>query len=356
MKKNSIGSLVASSVITVSFVAQEARAATIPYTHLTWATSSDPVGTLPLGARRSNPAAAYGKFDVKPLSQSMAQQEARVFSLRTAPNKGAYGTTFFYDNPSDFNDDRKIIPNPDKNLPDIYIRELTWIPFWHIESATIKLINAAVVDLDGNITRVPEYEVGVAFNKAALEPRNKNHPMVVQNRSKNLYQYLGFETVTAFKFPPEVLEADAVKIIDSTDQANRNGAGQIINTSLPFTPSLAYKNSRDGFDLDALGVQTTPAGNCDTTLDFGVVARNKNVCSGQPIPINLRGEFDSNYSLVIKKGDFETRTQFYWMGDSCFYQGNYYPTALTGGSGTYTFTVKKRNGDDFSFTADLTCD
>jgi hypothetical protein len=356
MKKGTTGFLMTTSVITLSLHALEARAATIPHSHLTWATSSDPEGTLPLGERRSNPAAAYGKFDVKPLLQTIAQQEARVFSLRTAPDKGAYGTTYFYDNPSDFNDDRKIIPNPDKNLPDLYIRELTWIPFWHIESSTIKLINAAVVDLNGNITRVPEYEVGVAFNNAALEPRNKNHPMVVQNRSKNLYQYLGFETVTAFKFPPEVLEADAVKILDSTDQANRNAEGQIINTSLPFTPSLAYKDSRDGFDLDAIGVQTTPAENCDTTIDFAVVARNKNVCSGQPIPFHLRGEFDSNYSVLIKKGDFEARAQFYFTGDSCLYQGNYYLNGINGGPGTYTFTVKKRNGDDFTFTADLTCE
>ncbi len=356
MKKSTIGFLTSTSMITLSFLASEAFAQTIPYSHLSWATSSDPAGNLPLGERRSNPAGAYGKFDVKPFAQSIAQQEARVFSLRTAPDQGAYGTTFFFENPSDLNEERKIIPNRDKNLPDVYIRELTWIPFWHIESATIKLINAAVVDEEGNISRIPEYEVGVAFNNAALEPRNKNHPMVVQNRAKNLYQYLGFETVTAFKFPPEVLEADAVKIIDSTDQANRNTAGQIINTSLPFTPRFAYKNSRDGFDLDAIGVQTTPAENCENTLDFAVAARNKNLCSGRPIPLHLRGNFDSNYPIEVRKGDFVARAQFYFTGDSCLYQGNYYPNSLTGGPGTYTFTVKQRNGDDFTFTADLTCD
>jgi hypothetical protein len=100
-------------------------------------------------------------------------------------------------------------------------------------------------------------------------------------------------------------------------------------------------------------------GNDDPCFDeavFGSIVGNGNLCSGQAIPIHIKGSFGESGTLAINKDGFSTRVTLGRSGNSCVYQGQYRPqTDGHAGPGAYSFTLIGDNGSVFSFSAILNC-
>lgn len=105
------------------------------------------------------------------------------------------------------------------------------------------------------------------------------------------------------------------------------------------------------FDVNCMPVDT-----CSGVEVFGNIIGNGNLCSGQTIPIHIKGSFGSGGTLIITKDTFSKTIQVDRSGESCVYQARYHPY-LDGnnGAGNYTFTLIGDNGATYSFNAQLKC-
>jgi hypothetical protein len=106
----------------------------------------------------------------------------------------------------------------------------------------------------------------------------------------------------------------------------------------------------------SFAVDCAPVDACAGTEVFGNIIGNGNLCSGQALPIHLKGSFGDGGTLVISKDSFSTTVRIDRAGESCVYQGQYRPNDDgNNGAGVYSFTLLGDNGTSYSFSANLKC-
>lgn len=106
-----------------------------------------------------------------------------------------------------------------------------------------------------------------------------------------------------------------------------------------------------GFKVDC-----APKSPCGNEQVFGDVVGNKNLCSGQALPIHIKGDFGNGGDLIISKGSFSIKIRADRSGNSCVYQAQYRPyDDGNAGAGEYTFNLVGDNTKVYSFTTSLKC-
>jgi len=127
--------------------------------------------------------------------------------------------------------------------------------------------------------------------------------------------------------------------------------------------SCYNQSGSDGRTLKRVCAQTVgfnvscaPENVCLGMAAFGNVIGNGNLCSGQAIPIHVKGDFGEGGTITISKGLFSTTIPFNRAGESCVYQAQYRPNSDgNAGAGSYTFTLTGTNNATYSFVANLKC-
>jgi len=187
---------------------------------------------------------------------------SNAFGPPSAPNNVAFGddeftgiglfidgiTYRFGHGPNDY---RYIYRQPNRDIPDLTITEVTWNMGWHYEAVRVYLINAELTD--GTVE--PKYFLGEVFNKV-YDERNPDNPKggYIQDGFYYMFTVDGNFIHTELWFPEHIFRAESLRLVDITDELHnwstaRNGC-PIANTGP--NPHRTYTRYCDGFDVDAM--------------------------------------------------------------------------------------------------------
>ena len=146
------------------------------------------------------------------------------------------------------NDYRRIYRQPNRDMPDMTVTEVTWAMRWHFKSARAYLTNVELTD--GTVR--DKYFVGELFNKA-YDSRDPNNP--VGGYAAYGFEF-GFEVEGNFIhagvwFPEHIVSAEGLRLVDTTAELHnwsteRNGCP--INNTGP-NPHQTFTHYCSGFNV-----------------------------------------------------------------------------------------------------------
>jgi len=141
-------------------------------------------------------------------------------------------------------DYRKIYRQPNRNIPDIVVTEVTWTRNWHDEAVRAYLMNVELVDG----TTVERYYIGELYNNAYYFRNGSSgypEPGFVFGHSVE-----GVFINTYIWLPDHIFRADALRLVDITDSLFNGNT----NRCPVRNPGRTFRRYDDGYDVDAISV------------------------------------------------------------------------------------------------------
>ena len=178
----------------------------------------------PVHPERLDPTNVYGEFDAKIVSPETGELNANDYFFGLASREW---TAYTFE---------ESFCNVDGE-PDIEFSEVTWGTTWHSEGARVYLIDAQIINGDGDIVPYSNddyegdavensYYAGLIANKVAIGGVFESVKQIIRNYylpsgitrefNPNTYLEVGDFGITEFYLPDEVVSADGILLVDIT--------------------------------------------------------------------------------------------------------------------------------------------